>query len=73
MLERAYERFCALNAQIQSDDELYDLMHRLHTESEALEQLLDRLSPEDSSIITEYLGICGEINERIVEIAAFAM
>lgn len=72
MSEQYYERYCTLLTKIQADAELCHLIHRLNSESAALNQLLHRLSPEDQTIITEHLGICAEINERILELVAIS-
>ena len=71
MLKNVYDKYCAINEQLEKDKELIYLRKRLKTESAAFDDLLDRLSADDQQIIVEYMGICAEIDERIVEIAAF--
>ena len=71
MLKNVYDKYCAINEQLEKDKELIYLRKRLKTESTAFDDLLDRLSADDQQIIVEYMGICAEIDERIVEIAAF--
>ncbi len=71
MLKDVYAKYCAINEQLNNDEELILLRKRLAAETEAFNALLNTLSPEDQQTVTEYMGICAEIDERIVEIAAF--
>ncbi len=71
MLKDVYAKYCAINEQLNKDEELTLLRKRLAAETEGFNALLNTLSPEDQQTVTEYMGICAEIDERIVEIAAF--
>ena len=72
MLKEAYARYCAVEEQLVNDKELGALKQRLAEESSALNRVLDRLSEEDRAVISEYLGLMAEIEQRIVELSCFS-
>ena len=72
MLKEAYARYCAIEEQLVNDKELGALKQRLAEESSALNRVLDRLSEEDRAVISEYLGLLAEIEQRIVELSCFS-
>ena len=72
MLKEAYARYCAIEEQLVNDKELGALKQRLAEESSALNRVLDRLSEEDRAVISEYLGLMAEIEQRIVELSCFS-
>ena len=72
MLKEAYARYCAIEEQLVNDKELGALKQRLAEESAALNRVLDRLSEGDRAVISEYLGLMAEIEQRIVELSCFS-
>ena len=72
MLKEAYARYCAIEEQLVNDKELGALKQRLAEESAALNRVLDRLSEEDRAVISEYLGLMAEIEQRTVELSCFS-
>ena len=72
MLKEAYARYCAIEELLENDKELGALKQRLAAESAALNRVLDRLSEEDRAVISEYLGLIAEIEQRIVELSCFS-
>ena len=72
MLKGAYARYCAIEEQLVNDKELGALKQRLAEESSALNRVLDRLSEEDRAVISEYLGLMAEIEQRTVELSCFS-
>lgn len=71
MIQDAYERYCAIEDKLDQDGEMSCLRQRLFTQTFALAQVLCQLTENQRSVICEYIGISGEINQRIVEIACF--
>ena len=71
MIEEAYVRYCAIEAKLENDEELNHLKQRLQDSSEKICALMSQLTEEQQVILTEHLGICAEIDQRIVEIACF--
>ena len=72
MLKEAYARYCAIEEQLVNDKELGALKQRLAEESAALNRILDRLSEEDRAVISEYLGLLAEIEQRTVDLSCFS-
>ena len=72
MLKETYARYCAIEELLENDKELGALKQRLAEESSALNRVLDRLSEEDRAVISEYLGLLAEIEQRIVELSCFS-
>lgn len=70
MTEKYYERYCALEEQLEKDQEMRDLKKQLEEETKALIDVFSRLSEEDRGVIHEIIGILGEIQERTIELAA---
>ena len=71
MLKEAYDRYRAIEALLESDEELSILKQRLLKASMELESILARLAEDEQAVITEYTGLLAEIEQRIVEIACF--
>ena len=71
MLETAYELYQKREELLEKDEELKKLKQQLQRESKRLYKVLSRLSEEDRSAIYTYLGISGEIEQRIVELSCF--
>ena len=69
MPDKAYTRYQRLHKELEMDGAyLYLHQIRLSMEPEFL-ALLRTLPPEQSDLIREYLGICGEISQRETELA----
>ena len=71
MGDRAYARYCAIEEKLEIDEELNHLKQRLQETSEQVRTLMSQLTEEQRGILAEYLGVCAEIDQRIVEIACF--
>ena len=71
MIEEAYARYCAIEEKLDKDEELNHLKQRLQETSGQVCSLMAQLTEQQRSILTEHLGICAEIDQRIVEIACF--
>ena len=71
MIDKAYSHYCAIEEKLENDEELNHLKQRLQETSEQVRTLMSRLTEEQRQILTEYLGVCAEIDQRIVEIACF--
>ena len=66
-----YTRYCAIEEKLENDEELNYLKQRLQDTSELIQTLMSQLTEEQRGILAEYLGICAEAAQRIVEIACF--
>ena len=66
-----YARYCAIEQALEDDEELKDLKQRLQKSERNLRAMMPNLTGEQQEILTEYLGVCSEIDQRIVEIASF--
>ena len=67
----AYRQCQLVQKAVESDRE-YAELNRLRQLCEAdYRQVIQTLSPQQHQIITEYIGICAEMTERIVELACF--
>ena len=71
MIEEAYARYCAIEEKLDKDEELNHLKQRLQETSGQVHSLMAQLTEQQRSILTEHLGICAEIDQRIVEISCF--
>jgi len=71
MIDKAYSRYCAIEEKLENDEELNHLKQRLQETSEQVRTFMSQLTEEQRQILTEYLGVCAEIDQRIVEIACF--
>ena len=71
MIEEVYARYCAIEDKLEDDWELRHLRQQLYEKTSALGQVLCQLTPAQCSVICEYLDVCAEIDQRIVEIACF--
>lgn len=66
-----YTRYNAIEEQLEMDEELNHLKQKLQEASKQIRALMSQLTAEQRDILTEYLGICAEIDQRIIEIACF--
>lgn len=66
-----YDRYRAIEQLLEDDAELKHLKQRLQQAEEKLRVMMPSLTGEQKEILTEYLGVCGEIDQRIVEIVSF--
>ena len=71
MIDKAYSRYCEIEEKLENDEELNHLKQRLQETSEQVRTFMSQLTEEQRQILTEYLGVCAEIDQRIVEIACF--
>lgn len=71
MIDKAYSRYCAVQKAMETDEEYLWLEERRLQQDRRLAALLDSLPEEQKGIIIEYIGICAEQSERILEIACF--
>ena len=71
MIETAYLRYSTIEEKLENDEELKCLKQRLQETSGQVCSLMAQLTEQQRSILTEHLGICAEIDQRIVEIACF--
>ena len=71
MLQHAYERYRALERELETDEEYRFLMDRLNSLFPAFSDLMNDLDESQRDIIFEHLGLCAEISERIAEILCF--
>jgi len=66
-----YTRYCAIEEALKNDEEINHLKQRLQETATQIPILISHLTKEQRQILTEYLGLCAEIDQRIVEIACF--
>ena len=66
-----YTRYHAIEECLGTDEELNHLKQQLQEASEQVRALMSQLTAEQWDVLTEYLGICAEVDQRIVEIACF--
>lgn len=71
MLQHAYERYLALERELETDEEYRFLMDKLNALTPAFSDLMNDLDESQQDIIFEHLGLCAEISERIAEILCF--
>ena len=66
-----YAQYNTIEEQLETDEELNHLKQRLRKTSEQVHALISQLTAEQQDILTEYIGTCAEVDQRIVEIACF--
>jgi len=71
MLEAAHKRYCATYTALDTDEEYLALKARLQEHEPHFLAVMESLSQQQRDIITEHIGICGELYTRIVEVACF--
>lgn len=71
MIEKAHSRYCTIQKMLEKDGEYLMLKAACIRSERQLLELMENLTIPQREIITEYIGIYGELNERIVEIACF--
>lgn len=69
MEKSVLKRYQAAIEQAETDTEYCALDLALRKLEPELSALLESLAEEQSDIIVDYLGICAQINERLLEIA----
>ena len=72
MLEQAYKRYEYIRKAQESDSEFLALRQRFLAQEPVFRTLMEGLQPEQREVITEYLGILAELEERVMELACFA-
>lgn len=65
-----YRRICEL---AEADPEYRTIETELKSMHNALRELLNRLSDPDKDLITQYIGHCGALELRMLEISCFHM
>lgn len=71
MIEKAWQRYCALQKELETDSEYMVLKQQLYDQLPDFQKVLQMLSPEYQSVILEHMGICAEMAQRETEIACF--
>ena len=71
MIEKAWQRYCALEKELETDSEYMVLKQQLYDQLPDFQKVLQMLSPEYQSVILEHMGICAEMAQRETEIACF--
>ncbi len=71
MSETAYNRYSAICAALDTDEEYLALKAHFGENEPCFLTVMESLSPRHRDIIMQHIGICGELHERIVEIACF--
>ena len=66
-----YAHYCTIEEKLETDEELKLLKQRLQKASGQIQALMSQLTEKQRSVLTEYLGICAEIDQRIVELTCF--
>ncbi|MBE6986578.1 MAG: hypothetical protein E7433_04045 [Ruminococcaceae bacterium] len=66
-----YTRYNAIGEHLETDEELNYLKQKLQEASKQIRALMSQLTAEQRDILTEYFGICAEVEQRIIEIACF--
>lgn len=72
MLQNAYLRYCYIMEKLETDPEYLEMERRLVAQESAFRELRESLSPGQREVLTEYLGLLAELEERAMEIACFA-
>ena len=71
MIEKAWQRYCALEKELETDSEYMALKQQLYDQLPDFQKVLQMLSPEYQSVILEHMGICAEMAQRETEIVCF--
>lgn len=71
MIEKAWQRYCALEKELETDSEYMVLKQQLYDQLPDFQKVLQMLSPEYQSVILEHMGICAEMAQRETEIVCF--
>lgn len=67
----AHERYKWIHRQMEEDAEFLHLLERLREAGPDFQAAMDALSPEHRGSVNEYLGILGELSDRITEICCY--
>ena len=71
MIQKANARYCAIEKALETDEEYLALQKALGACLPRFQAAMAALSEDERAVITEYLGICAEMEERIVVLACF--
>ena len=72
MQEIAYRRYEYVQKQLQTDEEYLALEGQRREREAEFRALMGKLPEDQRSVVTEYIGICAELEERALELACFA-
>lgn len=72
MSKEAYVRYKQLMNQLEIDPEYLALEDERRTRERLFLAVIENLSEEQRAAVTDYIGICGELEQRMLEIACFA-
>ena len=65
----AYERYKWIHRKMEEDEEFLYLQEKLREAGPDFQAAMEALSPEHRQSVTEYLGILGELYDRMTEIS----
>jgi len=71
MTEQAYQRYQAIQAAIQSDEEYRVLEERCIALLPMWQTVLSGLPPEQQEVLTDFIGCCSELSDRALELACY--
>ena len=72
MHKPAYEKFCEIQKMMYTDPEYLELEQHFRELEPRFRAVTQTLTEEDRSVITEYIGICAELQNRLLELACFS-
>lgn len=71
MLKEAYQRYKAVQKQLEIDEEYRMLKKQQEAQQIQFQAVMRTLTERQQQIITEFIGTCAELDERELEIACF--
>ena len=71
MEDKAHERYKWINRQLETDGEYLHLMERMRRAQPDFAAAMELLPPEHRQSVIEYLGILGELFDRMTEISCY--
>ena len=71
MIDTAYKKFCCLQKQLETDPEYLALEDERRVREHSFLAAIGDLREEQRAAILDYLGVCGELAQRMLEIACF--
>lgn len=72
MIDTAYQRSSYLQKQLETDPEYLALEDERRVRERAFLEAIEALGEEQRAAVMDYIGICGELSQRMLEIACFA-
>lgn len=72
MIAKANERYTFVQKRLETDAEYLALEERHREQYREFQELMQSLTEEQRQVVTEFVGICAELDERALEIACFA-